>query len=125
MQARAAAIAYKKVFLDSAPPTRVLDELYGRLLLDLEQAKDGILRKDIRAKGEALGHAHRILDELGLALNHEAAPELSENLALLYAYCGSQLITANLNMDPKPLDEALRILSGLRDSFRQASGIAQ
>ena len=58
MQARAAAIAYKKVFLDSAPPTRVLDELYGRLLLDLEQAKEGIIRKDIPARGVGTGLQH-------------------------------------------------------------------
>ncbi|MFO0729298.1 MAG: flagellar export chaperone FliS [Myxococcota bacterium] len=122
MQARAA-IAYKKVFLESAPPTRILDELYGRLLLDLETAKDGILRRDLRAKGEAISHAQSILDELSLALDHRAAPELSANLVRLYEFCALRMSAANMQLDIVPLEEAHKILSQLRESFREASGL--
>ncbi len=120
MSARGAQ-AYKQVYLESASPTRLLDELYLRLLRDMDQARELIRARDPGGKGTAISHALAIVDELSLALDRQSAPELCSNLSRLYGFVSARLLAANLSMDEKPLAEAARVVETLRDAFLKAS----
>lgn len=120
MQARAATLAYKKVFVTSAPPTRVLDELFVRLLADLERAEDAIRRGDVARKGHLVGHALAILTELVAALDPLASPDLTENLAGLYGFAMSRVSEGSIHLDDKRLAEARAILTPIHEAFRTA-----
>ena len=118
MHARAA-LAYKKVFVTSAPPTRILDELYVRLLADLEAAEAAILAGDVRAKGTHTSRALAILAELTAALDPRAAPELAENLARLYAFASRRISEGSAKLEAAALAEARGVLTPIHEAFRQ------
>lgn len=117
-----AANAYRKVDLESAPKDQVLVRLLDRFVLDVNQAREAITRRDIPAKAAAIDHAARILVELQASLDHEAAPDLCGRLAGLYGFANDRLNAANLTLNPAPLDEAAKIIGVLAEAFREAQG---
>lgn len=118
---RRGAQVYRQVDVQSAPKPQILDRLYGRCLIDIADATEAIGRRDAAAKSAAIDHAHRIVSELGAALDEKRAPELCANLAALYRFVLDRLCVANLEMTVEPLAQATTVLEELRESFRQAS----
>jgi len=116
-----AANVYRKVYADSAPPARVLDELLGALLDDFRGAAACIAAGDFAGKGRHVSRALAILGELDAALDRRAAPELTRNLSALYDFTRDRVVKANLKMDAAPLGEAERVIAPLRDAFQQAA----
>jgi len=120
MQSRGAAI-YRKVHLESAPPQRLLDELFRRLLADIDEARGLIVRRDVKGKARAIDHALRIVSELQAALDHRCAPELTANLAALYDYVAATLASSSAHLDPTPLEGVAKLIGDLREAFDTAS----
>ncbi len=127
MNTSAAISAYNRVGIDSgvsaADPHKLISMLYQGALLAIANAKNGILRQDIPAKGKAISHAILIIDSgLNASLNKEVGGDLALNLAALYDYMSQRLLFANLNNDMEALDEVARLLSDLKgawESIRQ------
>jgi flagellar protein FliS len=119
MHARAAN-AYRRVDLESAPKTQIVERLFDRCVRDIAAARAAIDARDIQQKAAALDHALQIVVELKASLNPAAAPELCVNLAALYDFVSDRLIDANINLDPRPLDQATRIMTELGDAFKRA-----
>lgn len=127
MNANTASKAYAKVGVESgvtaADPHKLISMLYQGALLAIANAKNGILRKDIPAKGAAISKAIAIIDEgLNASLDKKVGGDLAQNLSSLYEYMGRRLLTANLNNDMAALDEVARLLNDLKgawDSIRQ------
>ena len=119
-----AASVYRRVFLESASPGRVLDELYGALLQDCAQAERLIAARDVAGKGRAIAHAIDILTELTAALDHQAAPELCVNLSRLYLFARDRLIEANVHMAAPPIADVVRVLGPIREAFQKATAAA-
>lgn len=119
MIARAAS-AYRRVDLESAPKTQILERLFERCLADIAGARDAIAVKDIKKKAAALDHALQIVGELKASLDPAAAPVMCANLDALYDFVIDRLIDANITLEAKPLDQATRIMSELGEAFRGA-----
>lgn len=128
MYTASAISAYNKVGIDSgvssADPHKLISMLYQGALLAIANAKNSILRKDVPAKGKAISHAIKIINNgLNLSLNKEVGGELAQNLSALYDYMSARLLSANLNSDMEALDEVARLLTDLKnawDSIRPA-----
>lgn len=120
--------AYAKVGVESgviaADPHKLISMLYQGALLAIANAKNGIMRKDIPAKGAAISKAILIIDDgLKASLDKDVGGELAQNLASLYSYMTSRLLAANMKNDMVALDEVARLLTGLKgawDSIRPA-----
>ena len=112
---------YRTVSIESAAPTRLIDELLARALRDIDDARRAIAAKDVKTKGTAISHAMAIVGELAGALDRSQSPDLCTNLASLYDFVGAQLTAANVGMIAQPLDGAEKILRTLRESFDQAA----
>ncbi|MEI7455495.1 MAG: flagellar export chaperone FliS [Nitrosomonadales bacterium] len=129
MNTTAAISAYNKVGIESgvtaADPHKLISMLYQGALLAIANAKNGVLRGDIPAKGKAISHAMLIIgDGLNASLNKDVGGELAHNLSSLYDYMIQRLLAANLNNDMEALDEVAVLLGGLKeawDSIRQAA----
>lgn len=127
MNTTAAIRAYNKVGIESgvtaADPVKLISMLYQGALLAIANAKNGILRKNIPAKGAAISKAIAIIGEgLNASLDKKAGGELAQNLSSLYDYMVARLVAANLNNDMAALDEVARLLNDLKgawDSIRQ------
>lgn len=115
---RAAAHRYRQVHVESATPTRVLDELFARVLLRLSEAEGHIARRQAADKGRALGQALAIVAELQAALDPAQAPEMCKNLGALYEFVRARIMDASARMDAAPLGEAARVVSVLREAFQ-------
>ena len=129
MNATAAIKAYNKVGIESsvtaADPGKLISMLYQGALLAIANAKNGIMRKDIPAKGAAISKAIAIIGEgLNASLDKKVGGELAQNLSSLYDYMVMRLLAANLNNDMAALDEVARLLNDLKgawDSIRQSA----
>ncbi|HEX3762591.1 MAG TPA: flagellar export chaperone FliS [Kofleriaceae bacterium] len=119
MLARAANV-YRRVDLESAPKTQIVERLFDRCVRDIAAARTAIEARDIHAKAAALDHALQIVVELKASLDVAAAPELCANLGALYDFVSEQLIDANTRLVLPPLDKATRIMTELGDAFRKA-----
>ena len=127
MYTKTAINAYTNVSIDSgvtaADPHKLISMLFQGALLAIANAKNGILRKDISAKGKAISHAIKIINNgLNLSLDKEVGGELALNLSALYDYMCHRLVTANLNNDMEILDEVAKLLVDLKgawDNIRQ------
>jgi flagellar protein FliS len=120
MYGNAAAKAYRRVDLESAPKTQILERLYDRFARDVADARVAITARNIEAKAKALSHASQIVVQLKMALDHNVAPEMCRNLESLYNFVLARLTQANIKLTTKPLDEALVVMSGLGAAFKQA-----
>ncbi|MFA6971683.1 MAG: flagellar export chaperone FliS [Gallionella sp.] len=122
MSTSAAISAYNKVGVESgvtsADPHKLISMLYQGALLAIANAKNGILRQDIPAKGKAISHAILIIDSgLNASLNKEVGGELALNLSALYDYMSQRLLFANINNDMAVLDEVSRLLGELKEAW--------
>lgn len=122
MSSNAAINAYNKVGIDtgvvSADPHKLISLLYQGALLAITNAKSGIARGDIAARGKAISHAILIIDSgLSASLNKEVGGDLALNLAALYEYMSHRLLAANLSSDINALDEVSRLLNELKEAW--------
>ena len=115
-----AANAYRRVDLESAPKTQIVERLFDRCLADIAAAREALVVKDIKKKAAMLDHALRIVVELKASLDVNAAPVLCANLSALYDFVTDRLIDANMTLQTKPLDQATRIMGELGEAFRGA-----
>ena len=121
-QARQFAGAYHQVGVQTmvagASPHGLVALLFDGFVAAVHRAKGALRNGDVAAKGQAIGHAVRIIDEgLKAALDLKAGGKLAADLSDLYAYVCLRLIQANLNSDEAALDECLNLVSPLREAW--------
>lgn len=119
--AQRAASAYRQTEVQSRTPLELVVMLYDGALRFIAQARDAIERKDIRARREAISRALAIMSELQSTLDMDKGGIISEKLDSLYVYINGRLIDASSKQDTRPIDEAARLLTGLRDSWAEAA----
>jgi len=119
--AQQAASAYRQTEVQSRTPLELVVMLYDGALRFVAQARDAIARKDIRARREAISRAMAIMSELQSTLDMDKGGVISEKLDSLYVYINGRLIDASSRQDARPLDEAARLMTTLRDSWAEAA----
>lgn len=122
MNATTAINTYKKIRVESgvagADPHKLICMLYEGALAAIANAKNGMLRKDISAKGAAISKALAIIDEgLNASLDKNVGGELAHNLSSLYEYMTMRLIVANLKSNTAILDEVAGLLTELKEAW--------
>ncbi len=113
------------VMVAGASPHELVGLLFDGFVAAVNRARGAMRERDPEAKGRAIGHALRIVDEgLRGALNLDAGGRLASDLNDLYAYVGVRLSRANLHNDESALDECLRLIQPLRDAWAAIGGQA-
>ncbi len=120
---------YKSVGLETsvtgANSHQLICLLFDALQQALATAKGAILSGDIPAKGKAIGHAVRILEEgLKAGLDTNKGGELAGNLRRLYDYCIFKTSEANSRNDSARLDEVIGLIKPLSEGWSQISSEA-
>lgn len=109
---------YKQNSVLTATPEELTLMLYDGSIKFMNIAKYSIENEDIEKAHMALVRAQNIVTELSSTLNMEY--EISGNLKKLYGFVMDSLIDANIKKEVKPIDEALEILTELRDTWKEA-----
>ena len=118
---QSAARTYFQTQVTTTTQGDLLIMLFDGALKFLSQARVKILEKDYAKKGILISKVLDILGELQATLNPQKGGEMADRLKKLYLYCSTRLLMANRKMDTDPLDETVRILTGLREAFAEAN----
>lgn len=122
-----AASAYKRVAAETsvqgADPHQLVGLLFDALLQSIATARGAMTRHDIQTKGAALGKAVRIIEEgLKAGLNLRDGGDVARNLHQLYGYSVLRLTQANLNNDATALEEVVRLIEPVAESWKLIKG---
>jgi len=91
--------------------------LYDGVIRFCEQARKALQEQKIEDSYHLLGKAQKIVLELIYALRDEHAPEACANMRGLYLFCYDRLVRASVDRDVKLIDEALKILRHIRETW--------
>jgi len=105
----------------TASPGKLVMMLYDGAVRFGNLARASLERGEIEASHNYIVRVQNIVCELRLSLNMSVGP-IARNLWDLYSYLHTELVKANLNKDPGPLENAIGIIQNLRESWSQAIG---
>jgi flagellar protein FliS len=91
--------------------------LYDGALRFMTQARAAIERGDVASRRDHIARALAILSELQSTLNVKDGGAIAESLDELYSFLTLRLMDASFKKSTVPLDEALRVLTVLRDAW--------
>ncbi|WP_338801148.1 flagellar export chaperone FliS [Pseudomonas sp. RSB 5.4] len=100
-----------------ASPHRLVQMLMEGGLERIAQAKGAIERKDIPAKGTAISKAIGIIGGLCEGLDLESSADSVADLNQLYIYMMKRLAQANIDSDPRILDEVAGLLRTVKEGW--------
>ena len=115
---------YQKNQIETATPEQVLILLYDGAIQYLIKATMGLEEKNNQKFYNNIVSAQRIILEFMDTLDMEIGGELAKNLYRLYEYLYDTLGKANIKRDQKQVDEVLKHLKSLRETWQKAISIA-
>ena len=120
MAASPAQARYLADAVKTASPARLLVMLYDRLVLDVNRGIEAQQAGDRIEASTHLRHAQDIVSELRSTLKIDAWDGAAE-LASVYQFVLMELITMSGQPDVARLQKVADIVTGLRDTWRQAA----
>ena len=95
--------------------------LYDGAIKFLKQAISQIEANSPEEKGKYIAKAMDIINELNVTLDTEAGGEVAVNLRRLYLFMISHLNKANREQDPGKIEEVIKLLEELNQSWKAIS----
>ncbi len=114
---------YKQNAVFTATPEELTLMLYDGCIKFMNMAKYHIENGNIQKSHESLIRAQNIIYELIGTLDYKY--EIASNFRKLYDFVLSRLIDANLRKEVKPIEEALEIVTELRNTWKEAMSIVK
>jgi flagellar protein FliS len=111
---------YLQVQVQTASQDQLLLMLLDGAVRFVEGALERLARKDKDGKNEQLLKAQKIILELIQSLNPSVGEKIYANLIGLYKFIYQRLVEGNLRDDRASLEEGLKILGEVRETWRQA-----
>ena len=109
--------AYLQTGITTTGQGDILIMLYDGAIKFMNMAKERLAANDMAGKGNNIRKALDIIEELKATLDIDKGGAIAENLRGLYTFCGNRLVMANIKKSPEIIDEALKVMSGLRSAF--------
>jgi flagellar secretion chaperone FliS len=116
---------YQHNNLMTASPAKLLLAAYDGAIRFCRIGKEKMREDKPDEQCTNLNKAVAVVCELLNTLNEEVEPVLVARLKSLYMYVIEKLAHANLNQDEGALDEAIKILSQLRETWAEADKLVQ
>lgn len=110
--------------VEGADPHQLIGMLLDGAIDGIRKAKGELALGDVAAKGASVTRVIAIVGELRACLDHKVSPAFSQRLDSLYEYVSRRLLQAQLNNDPGVLDEAVNLLTPVRDGWQAIRGSA-
>lgn len=117
MSAHRGLSTYRQTQVQSRTPLELVVMLYDGALKFLHLTRNAIERRDLHARRAASSRALAIISELQSTLNLEAGGEIALRLDELYGFVNLRILDATKDNAVAPLDEAVRVLALLRESW--------
>ncbi len=107
----------------TASPQELTLMLYDGAIKFGNQAKVAIENGEVEKSHNLIMRVQSIIEEFQSTLDMNF--EVSEGMALMYDYISRRLFDANVNKDPKALEEALGFIRDMRTTWKEAMQIAK
>jgi flagellar protein FliS len=111
---------YQNTQVVTSSREKILLMLYDGAINFTRMAIDRLNAGDMAGKGVYIGKAQAIIAEFINTLNHEVGGEMAARLEQLYLYIMSEYSEANISRDAAHLENALKILGTLRETWVEA-----
>ena len=108
--------------VEGADPHQLISMLFDGAIDRINQARGHMTHGNVAAKGRNISGALAIVGELRDSLDHKVDRNLSERLDSLYQHVTRILLQAQLNNEPAGLDEAISLLTPIRDGWQAIRG---
>ena len=103
--------------LTDATRHKLIGMLFDGALESIAKATGAITSGDVAARGEAIGKAMTIVDNLRAMLDSERGGEISANLEQIYDYICRRLLQASSEEDPAILKEVAGLLREVKSGW--------
>jgi len=113
---------YKEMEIQTSSPEKLILILYNGAIKFLNQAKTKMREENIEESSRLLLKAEKIVRELMFSLDLKRG-KFVVHWYNLYGYIYGKLIEANLEKNVEAVDEAISLLTPLRDSWAQIIGL--
>lgn len=110
--------AYRQTQVSTASQGELLIMLFDGAIRFAKQGQEHMEKGEIEQANLRLIRAQDIVNELILSLDLEVG-ELAQSLLQLYTYIYDLLVQANVKKSPEKVDEAVNMLTELRDTWEQ------
>ncbi len=110
---------YRKIQVETSGPGELLLMLYDGALRFLGRGMKALDEGDLESCNTNLLRVQDIVFELIASLDYKAGG-VAESLATLYDYIYQLLVQANIKKDIEPLYQVEKMLSELRDAWKQS-----
>ncbi len=111
---------YQDTQVTTASPEKILLMLYDGAINFTRIAQEKMVQGDVAEKARFIGKGLAIVTELMNTLNHDIGGEMSKRLEQLYIYIIDEYTAANINNSEKSLENVLKILTSLRETWAEA-----
>ena len=115
--------SYRKVTAQTAPPGRLVLMLYDGAISFLEKGLKGFDYSDPAKFNQTINNnvlrAQDIIYEMYARLDAEKGGEIADNFRRLYGYFYGRLQEANIQKKKPPVEEVIRHLRALRESWAE------
>ena len=111
---------YLRNQITSASKEQLLLMFYDGAIRFTARARMAVERGDIEDRNYCIKKANAVISELQATLDHAIGGMIAENLDALYAYMLNELNTATVQNSTEPLVRVEEMLSGLRETWKQA-----
>jgi len=118
MNAKQQANPYLKTKIMTASAEELRLMLYEGAIKFCRQAIESLGGREIEAAYNSLMRAQKIVLELSSSLNHQLDPELCSKLSALYTYIYRRLVDANMQHEPGPVEEAIKLLEYEKETWQ-------
>ena len=108
---------YFKTKVLTAQPEELQLMLYDGAIRFCEQAVEALGKRELEKSYHLITRAEDIILELHNSIKVDVAPDTCKNMQALYIFCYERLVTANLKRDVNSIDEALKVLRHIRETW--------
>jgi flagellar protein FliS len=109
---------YRRVDVETASQGRLIVMMFNGAISQAAEAQRRLMAGEGTAAHKHLIQAQEIIAELRSALNMDAG-EVAHNLDRSYEYFHHLLVTANIKKTTDPIDECMKLMTSMRDTWQE------
>jgi flagellar protein FliS len=114
--------AYRDTAVTTQSKGRLIVLLYDGAIKFMKLAIKELQAGDYEAKGQYIGRAQDIINELNAVLDMDTGGEVAVNLRKLYCFMNERLSQANIKRDPQIIREVITLMEELNQSWKAITG---
>jgi flagellar protein FliS len=111
--------AYRRTEVQSSSPLALVVMLYDGAIRFVQEARQAIATRDVRARTQAVSRALAIIAELQNTLNVAEGGDVARELDRLYSYMSTRLLDVTARADDDAAKEVQKLLQTLREGWSQ------